>query len=279
MRFLPTFFRRLPWLLMKYPTNSWSGHLGSDKKSEVLNRRFSPALYYVPGFVKKISIFPSQREAIIGNIFDWYRTFLRWKKAIDLLTCPGIRILLDASNRIWFLIFAILFCCLVSHFLFFDFHWGNWNNVVRNWCLSGLRHRYFKTFWFLFLEFILAMVIGVLSYQLFVFFGYLLKGVLKTFVCLFMSLWFSSLNFSFSSFNWSTCSCSPKFLSINFSHLILVSLSSPFSSIDWHNLHFRSRYSLLTWKSWDLVSSVCCSSDASEDEKDDPESDGDLKVS
>ena len=43
MRFLPTFFRRLPWLLMKYPTNSWSDHLDLDKKSEVLNRRFSPA--------------------------------------------------------------------------------------------------------------------------------------------------------------------------------------------------------------------------------------------
>ena len=43
MRFLPTFFRRLPWLLMKYPTNSWSDHLDLDKKSKVLNRRFSPA--------------------------------------------------------------------------------------------------------------------------------------------------------------------------------------------------------------------------------------------
>lgn len=87
--------------------------------------------------------------------------------------------------------------------------------------------------------------------------GYLLKGDLKTFEDLFMSLWFSSNNLPFSSFSWAICSSKPEFFSSNSSHLqILVSLSSPFSLIDWTNLHSRwSGYTLLAWKSWDLGSS------------------------
>ena len=90
--------------------------------------------------------------------------------------------------------------------------------------------------------------------------GYLLKGDLKIFEDLFMSLWFSSNNLPFSSLSWAICSSKPEFFSSNSSHLqILVSLSSPFSLIDCCdpiNLHSRwSGYTLLAWKSWDLGSS------------------------
>ena len=80
---------------------------------------------------------------------------------------------------------------------------------------------------------------------------------MRAFSFFLLSLWFSSLNLLFSSFSWAICSSKQEFFSSNSSHLqILVSLSSPFSLIDWTNLHFRwSGYTLLAWKSWDFGSS------------------------